>query len=437
MFERLWNQFDIHMQELFRGASIAFVLKILAAGFGFGLNVVLARLLGADGFGIYNLAFTVIFVVAAVGRVGMENTLVRFIAASISIGKPEKALGVYQKALKYSLLTALILSCLAYILAPIISINIFGKQDLEQPLSVMSLAIVPLALLTLHAYALQGIKKIAASITVLSIGVPFIAGIFAILMVPQFGISAAVWGYLFSTIVTLLVGRWFWVKATLNLTHIEPKFDTQELLSSSLPLFAGVIMNMIIMWSPVLLLGMWESSESVGIFSAASRTAVLTSFILIAVNSIAAPKFAALFQQGDIKTLGLVARESSRIMMLLASSVLFVLVAFPEEVLSIFGDEFKQGALVLMILSIGQFINVATGSVGYLLMMTGNERLMRNNLIFCMFIGLLLSFLLIPLFGIVGAAISSSIILVLQNLIAMALVWYKLKIFTLPLFKAG
>ncbi len=430
--KQIFERFDEHMQELLHGASIAFVLKVLAAGFAFGLNVVLARLLGAEGSGIFFLAFTIVLIVAAIGRVGMENALVRFVAANVASGQLGKVLGVYQKAMLYSFVSAAILSVLLYLLAPWISLTIFSKLELSQPLSIMAIAVVPIALLTLHAQALQGLKRIAASISVLSVIVPFLTCLIAILFVPEYGIDAAVRGYLFATIITFVIGWWFWKMATTSFKNQVAEFDQKELLASSMPLLGIVVMGMVISWSPMLFLGIWESSENIGIYSAAARTATLTSFVLIAVNSIAAPKFAALYQQGDMEALGSVARQSTKLMVLLASPVLLCFLFVPEWILKIFGEEFKQGSAILVILTVGQFINVATGSVGYLLMMSGNERLVRNNLLFCTFLAVLLSLWLIPNYGVIGGAFGAAFVLSTQNLIAMFVVWKKLNIITVP-----
>ena len=434
---KILYRFDDHMQELLRGASVAFVLKILAAGLAFGLNVVLARLLGAEDSGVFFLAFTIVLIVAAIGRVGMENALIRFIAANVTVAKPAKVLGVYRKAMFYSLIAAAFLSALLYQLAPWLSQAIFTKPELTKPLTIMAIAVVPLSLLTLHAHALQGLKNIAESILVLSVTVPLLTCLISILFVPGYGINAAVLGYLVSTILTLLLGRWFWRKAVYSFEAHSAGFNRNELLASSMPLFGVVLMNMVITWSPMLFLGVWESSANVGIYSAASRTAMLTSFVLVAVNSIAAPKFAALYQQGNIDTLGAVARKSAKIMVVLASPILLLFLLIPEWILSVFGEQFKQGAVVLMILAVGQFVNVLTGSVGYLLMMSGNELILRNNLLFCITIGTILNFYLIPKFGMVGAAISAAFVLSIQNIIAMIMVRKKLNIMTLPWVKLG
>ncbi len=416
------------MQELLRGASIAFFLKILAAGLAFALNVALARLLGAEGAGIFFLASTILVIAATIGKVGMGIPLVRFISANVAIEKPDKILGVYRKAILYSLIATVALSIALYLLAPWMSQVVFAKPELAQPLSIMMLAVVPMTLLTLHANALQGLKRIAESVTVLSIVVPLLSCLIVIAFVPDYGIDAAVWGYLLATVFTLLLGRWFWSNATKRWKDEVARFDTQELLASSMPILGASTVYLTITWTPILLLGVWESNENVGIYSAAYRVAMLTSFVLIAVNSIAAPKFSELHQKNDIAALGGVARNATKMMVLSASPVLLIFLIFPEFILSIFGEKFKEGAVVLSILAAGQFVNVATGSVGYLLNMCGYERLMRNNLIFCALVGIPLSVILIKSYGIVGGAVATAILLSMQNLIAMVLVKKKLGI---------
>ena len=432
MLKSRLKKIDADSKELLKASTIAFAIKIIATALAFGLNIILARQLGAEGSGIYFLAVTVVLFVATFGRLGLENSLVRFIAANVSRDQPKKVLGVYHKAMLYSLVISIILSVLLYLFAPILSQSLFKKPALEKPLILLAFSVVPLALFTLHAYALQGLKRVAESVTVLSVIVPLVTSVIALLFVPKYGITAAVWGYLLATFMALLLGKYFWQRAVAAFNTTDSAFDTKELLSSSMPLFTVVIMNMAITLLPTLFLGVWENSENVGIYSTASRTALLMSFILVAVNSIAAPKFSALYQQGNIYALGKLARNAAKIMFVLAIPALLILLLIPEWILSLFGDEFKRGSTVLMILAVGQFVNVTTGSVGFLLMMSGNERLMRNILVFSALLSVVLNIWLISDYGIIGAAIGTAIVLSIQNLIAMITVRVKLKIMTLP-----
>ncbi len=81
------HRLDSHMIEVVRGTSVALGMKVLAVGLGFGLNVLLARLLGAEGAGVYYLALTVTSIAAVVGRIGLDNALGphRFLVSGVAV----------------------------------------------------------------------------------------------------------------------------------------------------------------------------------------------------------------------------------------------------------------------------------------------------------------------------------------------------------------
>ncbi len=192
---------------------------------------------------------------------------------------------------------------------------------------------------------------------------------------------------------------------------------------------------MLLNWAPTFFLGIWGTKADVGVFGAAWRTAMLTSFILVSVNSIVAPKFAALYSQGDMVGLASTARKSAMMMTLFAAPILLLFVVAPEFVMRIFGKGFESGGLLLTILAIGQFVNVATGSVGYLLIMCGRERLMRNNTLVVGVFSVGMNLVFIPLFGALGAAVAGALSLAIFNLGAFYLVWKSLDIWTLPVLE--
>jgi O-antigen/teichoic acid export membrane protein len=426
---------DEHMREVVHGASTTIVLKGLSAGLTFGLYVVVGRLLGPDGAGKYFLALTVATVAAVLGRVGLDTTILRFTAANVTTGDWVGVKGVYQKAMLIAA-AASGTSALVMALSASWSARMFGNGALARPMAVMALSVAPLALLTLHAQGLQGLRRIPEANLVGSVGVPALSLLGVLALAPRWGLIGAAWAYGGATVVTLIIGRWLWRRATPQLTTVTGHIGTHELLDSSVPMFWVSALQLVIAWSSMLALGFWASSAEVGAFGVAHRTATLTSFVLIAVNSIAAPKFAALYKQGDLATLGRIARNSTKLMAIMASPVLAVFLLFPGQVLSVFGPGFSSATTVLCILAVGQFVNVITGSVGYLLSMCGYERLQRNNMAVCAAVCLFLNALLVPRLGAVGAAIATAATLTMQMLIAAAIVWRKLGVITIPFVDA-
>jgi len=428
------SKLDAHMKEILHRASIAFVLKVAAAGLTFAFNVVLARLLGPHGAGLYFQVFTVATIAAVVGRLGLPNTLVRFTAGNAAVGEWGSVKGVYSKGMRFGLCGSLATAAGMFFLAPWLADSVFSNPELVTPIRWMSVAVVPFSVSFLYAQLLKGLRQIAGAISVESVSIPAFCLLGTIFLVPGWGVQGAIWAYAGASAICLLIGWCLWRRAAPQLRGIEGHFAAGELLRSSGPLLWMSILQLITHWSSTLMLSMWRSSADVGVFSVANRTAALTSFVLIAVNSIAAPKFAALYRKGDLTALGQTARNSAKLMSIMACPALVVFMLAPGQVMSIFGPQYEGGKWTLSILAAGQFVNVVTGSVGYLLMMCGHEQLIMKVTALSAFINIVLNAALIPELGVTGAAIADATTFGLQNLIMAWFVWRRLGIWTLPSF---
>ena len=165
------------------------------------------------------------------------------------------------------------------------------------------------------------------------------------------------------------------------------------------------------------MLGIWASSEDVALYAMAMRTAMLTSFVLIGVNSISAPKFAAIYSSGNNLELHRTAKIASSIIVVCAIPVILIILTFPEFIMSMFGEEFVKAAPILKVLAFGQLINIICGSCGNLLEMTGNEKYLQRNVFTSAVIMLVGGCIFIPFYGALGAAWVTSVCIALQNLL--------------------
>jgi O-antigen/teichoic acid export membrane protein len=194
-------------------------------------------------------------------------------------------------------------------------------------------------------------------------------------------------------------------------------------------------MSQMVQWSGQFMAGAYVSSEALAQLAVAQRTAMLSSFILIAVNLVVAPRFAKLYRDNDMAQLERLAIKSVKLISLFALPVIGVMLVFPSFLMSLFGSEFKEGAALLQILAVGQFINAMTGSVGFLLMMSGHERDMRNVTLVSGSLALLLTWFLTAQFNIIGAAIGTAIAVATQNLLAVYFVKKRLGFNTLAIWR--
>ncbi|MBO9483104.1 polysaccharide biosynthesis C-terminal domain-containing protein [Salinisphaera sp. G21_0] len=181
--------------------------------------------------------------------------------------------------------------------------------------------------------------------------------------------------------------------------------------------------------------GAYVPPEELAILAVAQRTAMLTSFVLMAVNLVVAPKFAGLYKQGKSEQLQRIALKATKLMVLFALPIVGFMLIFPEWLMWLFGEQYKSGANLLRILALGQFVNVMTGSVGYLLSMSGHERDLRNVVFISGPMAIILALVLTPLYGVTGAAVATAIALASQNLLAVGMVKRRLGFNTLAVWR--
>ena len=411
------------MQEVMKGASLAFVLRVLGAGFAFAFNVVIARLLGADGAGLYFLALSVTVIGSVIGRVGLDNTLLRFTATHATKGEWGKVKGVYALGMRIAVTVSGGLSLLGFWLAPWMAEVLFHKPELAEPLRWMSLSILPFALLNLQAESLKGLKRIRDAMLVQGIGVPLIGLLLIWPLARVAGVEGAAWAYLAAAVLVALLGVWAWRRTVVEHFAVAAVFPFKDLWASCKPLFVTSLMNQAILpWAPLFLLGIWASSDEVGVFGAATRAAMLVNMVLGTVNNVLAPKFAELYARGETEALGRTARRSALMITLLASPIFLVLFFGGKWVMMLFGPEFAEGALALAILAAGQFVNTLTGSVNHVLIVTGNE-----VIAICV--------MLIPSMYSVGAAIATATATASISIVSAYMVWKRLGIVTIPFLR--
>ncbi len=157
-------KFDLHMRELLHGASIAFILKVTATILGMLLNIIITRNLGIEDSGLYFLTLAIITVALTVGRFGTNGILVRRISAAFPVNEWNKIAGIYKTSIILVVIMSLIVTVILYFIAPLLADLVFNKPELSWYLWLMSIAIMPIALSMVDAFALQGLKKYVTKI---------------------------------------------------------------------------------------------------------------------------------------------------------------------------------------------------------------------------------------------------------------------------------
>ena len=161
-----------------------------------------------------------------------------------------------------------------------------------------------------------------------------------------------------------------------------------------------------------------RQSEPAGIYAVASRFAMLISFGLKSVNAIMAPLISQLHATGRMPELQRLVSRSARMIFVFTVTACAALFLGGEWALGLFGDEFRAGNDVLRLLLLSQAVNALPGSVGHLLTMTGSQRLAAWIAGSGALANVVLNIVLIPLWGIVGAAVATAVSTVGWNVAA-------------------
>jgi len=183
-------------------------------------------------------------------------------------------------------------------------------------------------------------------------------------------------------------------------------------------------------WSDTIMIGIFKTEADVGVYNVALKLAMITGIVLGAVNSIVAPKLSETFNNNKMVEFRKLIKQSTRIIFFSTLPILIILLLFPEFLLSFFGTEFVIAKTTLLILLIGQIVNAMSGSVGFILQMTGKEKAYQNILLLALVCNIVLNIVLIPIYGIEGAAIASAFSLLFWNLSSVFYIYKKYNVLT-------
>lgn len=419
------------------GTAVASLSLVLAnTALALGLAIILARALGPEGYGIYAFAFSLVTLLALPANAGMPMLITREVARYEFREEWGRIRGLLARTNQAVVILAL---CIVPVAAGVAWIA-FRREELGsmQLLTFFwALPLVPLmALGRLRGAALRGLRRVVQGqlpehivrpgLQLVAVGTLWYAGSLTPSRAMGMHVLASGGAFLVGVVMLLrALPRGVWRGPAVHETH--------SWAASLLPLSLLAGLQLINQQAGVVALGLLATKEEVGIYKASVQGATFVSSALIAVNMVAAPHFARLYEARDLGRLQDVVTANSRLMLAFALPPSLALVGFSGTLLQVvFGAEYGPGRVALAILGVGQLMSASFGPVVYLLNMTGNERqtLRAIGLGACMNILLLAG--LVPLFGLNGAAVATAGAMLVWNVLMWHFVRSSLRIQTLP-----
>ena len=418
---------DNDFKELLSKGGVSFLFRIIGQIAGFALSFVIANKFGADSLGDYVLAIIVLRICTMLAKMGIDTTAIRMISSFASQHKWQSIKLFIRKVIILLSLSSVFYSGVLYFAADYIA-DLINANKFH--IEIVAFFILPMTFFILHYQCLRGLKKIglysffywfSQSIFSLFIIMFFLSSIDIFSKEGFFVISnIPIYAYLLSltivSIASFIVYQLTIRKAYVHHNEIMDNINIFQILSISIPLMFAQSGQMIMSWTDKLMLGAMESSVSVGVYHIAFKLSMFASITLMAVNSIAAPKFSELYAKDDMKGLQKVVRQSTKIIFWTSIPLIIIFFSFPKYFLGLFGVEFIIGINAFIFLSCGKLVSAFSGSVGNLLQMTGKQVVFMKILFAGAILNIILNYILIPIWGINGAAIASMASIIFWNM---------------------
>lgn len=395
-----------------KGSAEAFIINVVGFGLTFLMHAVLGRQAGPHEYGLFAHALSIATVLAIVVPVGWPTAIMRLIPQYTAQAEPRLVWGSILRGHQVTFISC----CFVCLILWVAGRSGYVSPQLSKSLVSAGFLLPPLAFFLLHQKVFRGLQKIKAGMVPRAILLPlFVIGAALVLSANTAGQFVGL--FFAGGLLACLAAAW-WLLRSLKQVGLRqmPRFQTGFWMGIALPMAFVGLSRQVINRTDMVMLGIMENMEVVGVYGAASRLAGMSVFVSAAITTIAAPLLSSAYHSKQLGEFRLVLRKSIMWSSMTGVPLLAIMLLWPEMILRCFGDDFTAGGRLLQILALGQFVNAATGPVGIALLMSDREGLVALSNGVAAVVNIFANYLLIAKIGAMGAAIATCSCIALLNL---------------------
>lgn len=396
-----------------------YIVKNIGVVFSFINSIILARFLNAEEFGMYSFVIEMMLLVSIPISKGAADLMTREIAKYKYLKKDYLIKSVISWSDKFVLLSLLCIILFVSVVSTMLNNNFEVRYAIFLALPL----IIFYGLLENSLGMLRGFKCVVQSYFANDIvrqGTIMILSLITYIKFEKyFNTELAIIITVFATLVALIISRLFLNTITMKISAeaVANKKEKIKWKKEVLPFISLGFLVVINTKIGFMLVSLFRPIEDVGFFKIALTAASLISFLLIAVSSTISPIISEYYDNNKKKELQKILKKVVRVIFFAGLLITAAYIVFGKFFIEIcYGKEYMSAYKPLIILAIGQLINIAAGPVGYTLSMTGHQRDTVKGQLIGATSNVLFSLILIPLLGIVGASISITVSLIIWNL---------------------
>lgn len=392
---------DTYVARVARGAGISTAGQGVGRVLGFVTQAAISQLFGVAAFGFYTSGVAAVNLGQIISRFGMENGVVRYVAHHRARGDTPRVRGTIIQAVFFSFGVSVVLSAVMFFGAPLMAERFYDAPVMESVLRAFAITLPFFTFMMMVLWATQGFQ----TVTYASYVQQMIRPALYLLFLPLFYLlGAGLVGVIAAYGLSMLLGSVFAVYYLRKLfpplfdNKVRPKFETRALFSVSIPMSITTGAQYLNTWSAVWIIGYFAAGAPVGIFTAAARTATLSTIVRFAFSGIFSPIISSLHAQGDRESLGRLYKDISRWIFTGAFAIFLVILLLAEDVLVLgFGREAAVGVTALIVVAFAQLFSSSVGPTPRMLAMTDNQNVAMVATAVASVVGVVVSFVLIGL----------------------------------------
>ena len=372
-----------------------------------GLYILAAAALGAHDAGLFFLCITWVGLLSTIARAGFERAMTRHIAAEIAVGRGRAAGRAMRTGMSVHVATGVAAALFTWATADFVAGSVFSQPDLARPLALSALLLLPQTMVISVGYVLTGLKRGVAAQLVQNALWPVLTLLALVAGARQ--LDALILALAAALTLSTLVGAVLIAQRRPALQDrpgaAEPAGDAlPPLWRAALPLGLVEVVQIGLSALPVLALGIFVDATEVGAFSVAHRISLMIWVVIVSIGTVAAPHFAELHRRGEIDQLRTLNRRVRLVTALAGLPVILAMMVIPGLLLRLIGPGFEIAAPALAVLAVGQLVNCLLPSQDLVLAMAGHGRRLQQLSIAQFLTGCVLAAILVPQFGMIGAA---------------------------------
>jgi O-antigen/teichoic acid export membrane protein len=407
------------LREIVGGAGVT-LLGAAAGGAVMYLNEILAaRFLGLRTYGLFALALTLAKICEILSFCGLTGGSIRFVSIHIVAQRPERVVGTVLASLALPVLLGSTLAALVWALAPWLSQQVFHDPGVQIYIQRVSLAVPLMAFSGMAAVVTRGFGFSKYYVLVKNLIPPLVfCGLMVFLVRIGADLLRITDAFILSYAVAALAGLVSLLRLLgPSLWKVRPAFDLRSLYGYSLPLLVNSILYVVLAWTDIVVLGMFWTTDVVGIYRACTQTALAMTLIGASFNAATSHIFPVLSEAGRLAELRQAYERSTRWVTAVSVPVFLVVVLNARTLLGLLGPEFTAGAGALAILCFGNLLNNSMSPAAWVLIMGGRQTVETANCVATAALNLLLNLWGSPRYGLWGAAIATTVSLSAINLV--------------------